>query len=43
MNAVYKDGAFETVDGDHGIEVRDNVELVAGPDAWHGENFSLDF
>ncbi len=43
VNAVYKEGAFETIDSAHGSAVRDNVELVAGPDAWHGEDFSLEF
>ena len=42
VNAQFSDG-FQPVDGNHAFEVRDNVELVAGPDAWHGENFQLPF
>jgi hypothetical protein len=36
-------GGFAVVDGTHGFEVRDDIELVSGPDGWHGENFQLPF
>jgi hypothetical protein len=42
VNAQFVDG-FVPVDDSHAYEVRDNVELVAGSDAWHGENFQLPF
>ena len=41
VNARFTAGGFVTIDGAHASEVRDNVELVAGPDDWHGEDFSL--
>jgi hypothetical protein len=34
-------GGFDVIDGAHAFEVRNNVELVSGPDGWHGENFGL--
>lgn len=43
VNASFTGAGFDPVDGDHAFEVRDNVALVAGPDAWHGENFALPF
>jgi hypothetical protein len=46
VNAVFDPGApggFAPVDGGHAFEVRNNVELVSGPDGWHGENFPLAF
>jgi hypothetical protein len=41
VNARFTAAGFATIDGAHASEVRDNVELVAGPDDWHGEDFSL--
>jgi hypothetical protein len=43
INASFTEAGFVAVDGNHAFDVRDNVELVAGPDAWHGENFVLPF
>jgi hypothetical protein len=43
VNANFADGGFPVVDGAHASEVRNNVELVAGPDDWHGENFQLPY
>jgi Glycosyl hydrolase catalytic core len=43
VNAAFTESGFVAVDGNHAFAVRDNVELVAGPDAWHGENFALPF
>ncbi len=34
---------FRTVEPAHDFTVRNNVELVSGPDGWHGENFDLAF
>ena len=43
VNAAYEEGiGFEVIDAAHAYEVRDNVELVSGPDGWHGENFELE-
>jgi polysaccharide biosynthesis protein PslG len=36
-------GGFDAIDGAHGFEVRNNVELVSGPDGWHGEDFGLGY
>lgn len=36
-------GGFAVIDGAHGFDVRNDVELVSGPDGWHGENFQLSF
>jgi hypothetical protein len=36
-------GGYVPVDGDHALDVRNNVVLESGPDGWHGENFSLPF
>jgi hypothetical protein len=36
-------GGFTVLDGAHSYAVRDDVELVSGPDGWHGENFALRF
>lgn len=41
VNARFEDGAFVAEDPAHDVGVRDNVELVAGPDGWHGEDFEL--
>jgi hypothetical protein len=43
VNASFTENGFVAVDSGHEFEVRNNVELVAGPDAWHGENFALSF
>jgi hypothetical protein len=44
VNATYREGTgFEVIDAAHAYEVRDNVELVSGPDGWHGENFELGY
>jgi len=36
------EGSWQRVDEASTFEVRDNVRLEAGPDGWHGEDFSLD-
>ena len=36
-------GGYATIDGAHDHAVRDDVELISGPDGWHGENFQLAF
>jgi hypothetical protein len=44
VNAQFDPGApggYAVIDGAHGFEVRNDVELIAGPDGWHGENFPL--
>jgi polysaccharide biosynthesis protein PslG len=41
INAQFVDGEFVVEDGAHDFAVRDNVELIAGPDGWHGEDFPL--
>jgi polysaccharide biosynthesis protein PslG len=41
VNADFVDGNFIAIDAAHDIAVRDNVELISGPDGWHGENFPL--
>jgi len=43
VNAQFDGSGFVVVDGAHGFEVRDNVELASGPDGWHGEDFGLPF
>lgn len=46
VNAQFDPGApggYAVLDGAHGYAVRDDVELVSGPDGWHGENFPLAF
>jgi hypothetical protein len=34
---------FTVLDPTHSFTIRDNVELVSGPDGWHGENLDLAF
>ena len=41
VNARFVDGELVAIDARHAFEVRDNIELEAGPDGWHGENFPL--
>ncbi len=41
VNAQYQVGQYVTLDEKYDYEVRNNVQLVAGPDAWHGENFDV--
>lgn len=41
INAQFVDGDYVVEDGAHDFAVRDNVELVSGPDGWHGEDFPL--
>jgi Glycosyl hydrolase catalytic core len=36
-------GGFAVIDEAHAYDVRNDVELVSGPDGWHGENFQLPF
>jgi hypothetical protein len=38
-----ENGSYSATNPDHQVQVRNNVELVAGPDGWHGEDFTLDF
>ena len=41
VNARWEDGPVRR-DESFGYAVRDNVQLTAGPDGWHGEDFVLD-
>ena len=41
VNGQFVDGEFVAIDPAHAVVVRDNIELEAGPDGWHGENFPL--
>ena len=41
VNADFTDGGFRAVDGAHDFDVHNNVDLIAGPDGWHGDNFQL--
>lgn len=36
-------GGYVALDGEHAVDVRNNVLLESGPDGWHGENFSLPY
>jgi len=41
VNATFDNGGYDVIDGNHGYDVRNNVELASGPDGWHGEDFTL--
>jgi hypothetical protein len=41
VNAGFESGDYRAIDPSRAFEVRDNVELVSGPDGWHGEDFDL--
>ena len=41
VNASFDNGGYDAIDTDFAYDVRNNVELVSGPDGWHGEDFSL--
>jgi hypothetical protein len=41
VNATFDNGGYDAIDPDYAYDVRNNVELVSGPDGWHGEDFSL--
>ena len=42
VNANYVNGAFVIIDNRFGDAIRNDVQLIAGPDGWHGEDFALD-